>query len=66
MIDILQAYIDLGVMMQKPSAGNEKQLKQHYKVHDMHDNMTCIMYSRMRVCALIVTEAIICSHIVKN
>jgi hypothetical protein len=31
-IDILQAYIDLGVMMQKPSAGNEKQLKQHYKV----------------------------------
>ena len=32
MIDILQAYIDLGVMMQKPSPGNEKQLKQHYKV----------------------------------
>lgn len=31
-IDILLGYIDIGVMMQKPSSGKEKELRQHYKV----------------------------------
>ena len=31
-MDILQAYIDIGVMMQKPNARTEKDLRQHYKV----------------------------------
>lgn len=31
-IDILLGYIDIGVMMHKPSSGKEKELKQHYKV----------------------------------
>ena len=31
-MDILQAYIDIGVMMQKSHARTEKELRQHYKV----------------------------------
>jgi len=31
-MDILQAYIDIGVMMRNPSARTEKELRQHYKV----------------------------------
>jgi len=30
-MDILQAYIDIGVMMRNPSARTEKELRQHYK-----------------------------------
>ena len=32
MTDILLGYIDIGVMMQKPSSGRERDLKEHYKV----------------------------------
>lgn len=31
--DILLGYIDIGVMMQKPSSGRERDLKEHYKVY---------------------------------
>jgi len=31
-IDILLGYIDVGVMMQKPSSAREVELRDHYKV----------------------------------
>ena len=31
-IDILLGYIDVGVMMQKPSSAKEPELRDHYKV----------------------------------
>ena len=33
LVDILKGYVDMGVMMQKPSAGGERELRRHYKVH---------------------------------
>ena len=32
LVDILKGYIDMGVMMQKPNAGGERELRRHYKV----------------------------------
>lgn len=32
LIDILKGYIDMEVMMQKPNAGGERELRRHYKV----------------------------------
>ena len=32
LVDILKGYIDMGVMMQKPNAGGERELQRHYKV----------------------------------
>ena len=32
LVDILKGYVDMGVMMQKPSAGGERELRRHYKV----------------------------------
>ena len=34
-------YIDIGVMMQKPSSGKEKELKEHYKVTYYHSYYDC-------------------------
>ena len=31
-VDILHGYVELGVMVQKPNAGGEKELREHYKV----------------------------------
>ena len=33
LVDILKGYVDMGVMMQKPSAGGERELRRHYKVY---------------------------------
>jgi hypothetical protein len=32
LVDILKGYVDMGVMMQKPNAGGERELQRHYKV----------------------------------
>lgn len=46
-IDILLGYIDLGVMMQKPSSGREKDLKEHYKTLARWGFLCCLKIKRL-------------------
>ena len=65
LVDILKGYIDMGVMMQKPNAGGERELQRHYKVcvHTIvglstvcvHVNVCVHVYITMHVTIILLT-----------
>ena len=57
LVDILKGYVDMGVMMQKPNAGGERELQRHYKVCILTIDSLCIYtyyiyipHAHVRVC----------------